>query len=109
MDIPTLASDAIARAPGAQAPTISKLVSDSRRYVVDCLPLLREHELATSAELVASNGVEVTGVRTRYGRYAQLEVAGGPESERPVDCPVTIAVNTNEGRFSFKVVFRVFS
>lgn len=108
MTLPELRSDAIARLPGQPAPTIQKHQGDDRSYVVDLAPLLREHELAVSAEALTFDGLQVSNVRTRYGRYLQMTVAGGAIEKSPQDLPATFAVRTSDGQFVVQVAFRVY-
>lgn len=108
MTLPELRTDAIARLPGQPAPTIQKHQLDDRVYVVDLGPLLREHELAVSAEAVSFQGLQVTNVRSRYGRYLQMNVAGGDVEKSPQDLLATFAVRTSDGQFIVQVAFRVF-
>lgn len=108
MTLPELRTDAVARLPGQQPPTIQKHQLDERVYVVDMASLLREHELATSAEAVSFDGLQVTNVRTRYGRYLQMNVAGGVIEKSPQDLLASFAVRTSDGQFIVQVAFRVY-
>ncbi len=106
--MPELKSDAIARLPGQQPPTIQKHHLDHRVYVVDCAPLLRENELAVNARAVSSPGLTVEQVRTRYGRYLQMNVSGGEIEKSPQDLTATFAVETSDGQFVVQVAFRIY-
>jgi hypothetical protein len=71
-------ADAIATPAGKPSPRITRRALDSRHYVIDCAPLLREHELLIKVSEVRSTGGAVIGeVRTRLGRFLLAEIKGG--------------------------------
>lgn len=110
----TVVAHASAQPAGKQAEQVSKRLAESRRFVIDLAPLLAQHELAVKAGNASSSvpGVQLLDVRTRHGRYLELQVSGGqvPSGARHADQLLSTMVETSTGQQLAAVVsLRVFA
>jgi len=97
--------DVVARPAGQRPPVIQKRPGDARRYVIDCVDILRAGELLCGQAEVAGEGVQVGAVRPRQGRFVEVEIAGGAPAA--ADLPLSITLPTTHGSIVVCVDVRV--
>lgn len=62
---------------GATAARIEQTDGESRAYLIDCRPLLRQYELLTAiTTLTPATGLTATGAALRQGQYLEVTLAG---------------------------------
>ena len=103
-----IVADAVAAPAGKPAPRVIKRPAEDRLFLIDCAPLLRQHELLVA--VTACDSALPVEARTRRGRYVELRV--GP-SAAPADGAhsgggaITVAVRTTQGAVAVAVDVRV--
>ena len=102
-------ADAIATAIGKPLARLDKRALDARPYVIDCAPLLRQHELLVSAE-VASRGLVIGRVRAvNGGRFLEVHIGAADQQagKLPANHVLRLVATTNLGALEVAVAVRV--
>lgn len=102
-------ADAIATPVGTTPARLLKRPGDDRPFLIDLAPVLRQHDAATSVELVEARGLTIGPARTRGGRFVEVRIGGGSASEsRPwTDYALRLVVRTLSGLVEVAVDVRV--
>lgn len=104
-------ADAVATVAGKPAPRINKRQGDDRVYRVDCTPLLRQYELLVAVTSCAAAGLQVSGGRTREGRFLEVRIAASSvvDGSSHQDHAMHAVLRTSQGAIDVAVDVRVFA
>jgi hypothetical protein len=107
------AFDTRAAPVGHQPGRIDKRPGDSRPYLIDCAPLLHQHELITAVESFDVQGPDAslaaTAARSRRGVSVEVTLSGGsvPTSRPSVDYGLRLLLRTTRGVIDAVITVRV--
>lgn len=107
--------DATATPIGAPRARITRSALDDRSYLIDCAPLLREHELLVRVQDTTLPDASPPGLRIQRAaigvtcKVLLLDLTGGaPPAGRPSqDWPVSVRIKTTQGYLNVALVVRV--